>query len=75
MSRKTASNKNKADSEVEVIEENLPTGLEPEKVQETQDQDNQEAIECENTSILLSGKALLRNSIREPNCLQLSDSY
>ncbi|MEZ9893419.1 hypothetical protein AB4356_13680 [Vibrio lentus] len=57
MSRKTASNKNKADSEVEVIEENLPTGLEPEKVQETQDQDNQEAIECENTSILLSGKA------------------
>ena len=57
MSRKNASNKNKADSEVKVIEENLPTGLEPEQVQETQDQDNQEAIECENTSILLSGKA------------------
>lgn len=57
MSRKIASDKNKADSEVEVMEENLQTGVEPEKVQETQDQDNQEAIECENTSTLLSGKA------------------
>ncbi|HCG5904810.1 TPA: hypothetical protein NJ075_000802 [Vibrio parahaemolyticus] len=57
MSRKTASNKNKADSEVDVMEENLQTGVEPEKVQEAQDQDNQEAIECENTATLLSGKA------------------
>nr|WP_321386216.1 hypothetical protein [uncultured Vibrio sp.] len=57
MSRKIASNKNKADSEVEVMEENLQTGVEPEKAQETQDQDNQEAIECEGTAILLSGKA------------------
>ncbi|EHA1205338.1 hypothetical protein J4H46_04030 [Vibrio alginolyticus] len=57
MSRKIASNKNKADSEVEVMEENLQTGVEPEKAQETQDQDNQEAIECEGTATLLSGKA------------------
>nr|WP_321460900.1 hypothetical protein [uncultured Vibrio sp.] len=56
MSRKIASNKNKADSEIEVMEESLQTGVEPEKLQEAQDQDNQEAIESEFGEVLLSGK-------------------
>ncbi|EOX4955887.1 hypothetical protein ACFKIX_000445 [Vibrio alginolyticus] len=56
MSRKTASNKNKVDSEVEVMEESLQTGAEPEKVPETQGQDIQEAIESQFGEVLLSGK-------------------